>query len=73
MAGLLPATLRAPAASKIAPGDFVNLSIRFHIPRNPKKKKAPTSCRGLFFSFLVGLRGFEPPSPASRRQVLEVN
>jgi len=25
MAGVVPATLRAPAASKIAPGDFVNL------------------------------------------------
>ena len=59
MAGFLPATLRAPSASKIASCDFVNSRERFQIPPRPKKKKAPTSCKGLFFLNLVGVRGLD--------------
>jgi len=60
-------------AFKFAPGEFVELLFQFQTPPKPKKKKAPTSCKGLFFSNLVGVRGFEPPAPASRIQVLGVN
>ena len=31
-----------------APRLGTNLSIRFQLPNKPKKKKAPTDCKGLF-------------------------
>ena len=36
-------------AFKFAPGEFVELLFQFQTPPKPKKKKAPTSCKGLLF------------------------
>ncbi len=46
--------------------------MRTHSRTQPRNKKARISA-GLYFSWfinelLVGVRGFEPPTPASRRQ-----
>ena len=45
-----------------------NLLFGSKCPDQAQKEKTPTGGKGLFFSILVGVRGFEPPASASRRQ-----
>ncbi len=73
MAGVLPATLRARfARSNSLPANLLNLdSVPPPALRPNTKKRLPLTGEGadFFYLDLVGVRGFEPPSPASRRQL----
>ena len=67
LCSVLRTDLAARDRRKIAPGDFLN----FDSVPDPSHFSKNFSHQGVtekFFSKLVGVRGFEPPAPASRRQ-----
>ena len=75
MAGILPATLRALSRCSYVQNRFLRFCeprVRFQSPPALQQRKIGSPLRVrepiILILELVGVRGFEPPAPASRRQ-----